>query len=545
MPRGMYIRSLVLNVLAVCVGAATNLLALYTATRARINTAAPGAAPTAYNSSASAVCGIWLFVQMYLANYLRVARPPFKFPVIIYSIFAIASMVYGPLLPTMASCTSFMQQLLEGFLTGFGLAAGVHFLFVPVSSRTVVFKKMSGYLGCLGGTLKAQTAYMQSLESIDPVALHEKQAEERDPTSSKKEDNRRGPLDTPESDAEKDIFLKLLGLHTKLDGDVTASKREFALGKLESKDITQMWKQLRSIFIPVLGLASSIDILRRRAEQRHWDSADLSSREAETNKAEIESLHATTKALHGPFVTMTEQMVSGFQHIQLTLELIKAPKKKVNDEEDGGDYAAPGSAAFADHLRSKLDEFRASRHVTLEHWCLEKGLPIPTNGLDGLDDGGKVPGVFKRQLFFILYMEYLLLRSGQATLNMVLFADNIKQEGKLNRAKLIFPGSMTLYKWLKATISREDIPKGDQYWPDTEASASDTVNLGAEYDKKPDPERAPPRNSFERFGTYILLVPKFFQHRGSAFGFRVACATLSLGVVSPMYLSLPLLPPLC
>lgn len=146
MPRGKFIQTMSLNVLGVCLGAAVNLLALYTAVQARMNTAAPGAPPNAYNSSASAVCAIWFMVQIYLINYLRAARPQFQFPAIVYSIFAIVAMSYGPTFPSMTYAISFSKRLIEAFFTGFGLATATHFFIFPLSSRTVIFKEMTGYL---------------------------------------------------------------------------------------------------------------------------------------------------------------------------------------------------------------------------------------------------------------------------------------------------------------------------------------------------------------------------------------------------------------
>lgn len=146
MPRGKFIQTMSLNIIGVCLGAAVNLLALYTATQARMNTAAPGSPPNAYNSSASAVCAIWFMVQIYLVNYLRAARPQFQFPAIVYSIFAIVAMTYGPTFPNMTYAISFTERLIEAFLTGFGLATATHFFIFPLSSRTVVFKEMTGYL---------------------------------------------------------------------------------------------------------------------------------------------------------------------------------------------------------------------------------------------------------------------------------------------------------------------------------------------------------------------------------------------------------------
>ena len=98
MPRGKFIQTMSLNIIAVCLSAAIQLLALYCATQARIHTTpplAPGAPQpqtVPYNSSASAVCAIWLLFQTYVINAVRAARPQYQFPCIIYSIFIIVSM---------------------------------------------------------------------------------------------------------------------------------------------------------------------------------------------------------------------------------------------------------------------------------------------------------------------------------------------------------------------------------------------------------------------------------------------------------------------
>lgn len=91
MPRGMFVQSMLLNIIAVCTGAALCLLMLYCGIQARLHTAVPGASPIAYNSSSSAVLAVWLVFQTYLVNTLRSALPQFQFPVIIYSIFLIVS----------------------------------------------------------------------------------------------------------------------------------------------------------------------------------------------------------------------------------------------------------------------------------------------------------------------------------------------------------------------------------------------------------------------------------------------------------------------
>jgi hypothetical protein len=91
MPRGKFLQNMVLNIIAICFAAALNLLALYCAIQARINTTPPGQ-PPGYNSSASAVCALWLIVQVYFINVLRAARPQLQFPAILCSIFVIVSL---------------------------------------------------------------------------------------------------------------------------------------------------------------------------------------------------------------------------------------------------------------------------------------------------------------------------------------------------------------------------------------------------------------------------------------------------------------------
>lgn len=542
MPRGKFIQSMLMNIIVVCLSAAVNLLAMYSAVQARLHTTPAGAPSNGYNSSASAVCGVFLFFQVYCINYLRAARPQFNFPAIVYSIFAIVAMSYAVMFPTMASAISFAKRLLEAFFSGFAIATGVHFMIFPMSSRLVIFKQMGGYLALMGALLKTQTAYMQSLESIDPVALHQQHEEEKekDPKRAKKQSSPQGPLTTPVSTGIHETFRKLVDLHTKLDTDLVSAKREFAIGKLESKDISTLWKHLRRIFVPVLGLTTSINLLERRAKERQWDNADLSAEETAMNQKQIESLHATMKALHDPFAQMAGVIGDGFQHALLTLELTKAPKKKSEDEENkAGQAPGPGDAAFAESMKTKIDDFYRSKEVTLTSWCEARGIELPEGFFEesfeqreaSKEGRGNVPEDMQRQLSFVLYIEYLLWRAGHATLELVLLADKMKQDGKLKHSKLIFPGSRVLGKWIRSVFGQEDFSAGTSYVTDMEDGARQSVFLGKNFEKRKDPEHLQPTNAAQRIGNVIRLIPAFFRHPGSAFGFRVACATMSLAIV--------------
>lgn len=102
MPRAKFIQTMLLNIIGICIGACVALLSIYCSVQARAHTTAhqagaskpatggpsPGAAVVPYNSSASAVCAIWLFFNIYASNTLRALKPQLQFPVIMYSIFA-------------------------------------------------------------------------------------------------------------------------------------------------------------------------------------------------------------------------------------------------------------------------------------------------------------------------------------------------------------------------------------------------------------------------------------------------------------------------
>jgi len=116
MPRAKFLQNLLFNTIAVCIGAAVALLAIWTGIQARDHTQAPGTPPTAYNSSQAAVCAIWLFFEVFLINTIRSARPQLNFTCILTSIFAVVSMTYGPSFPTMAAGISFARRLMVCFL---------------------------------------------------------------------------------------------------------------------------------------------------------------------------------------------------------------------------------------------------------------------------------------------------------------------------------------------------------------------------------------------------------------------------------------------
>jgi hypothetical protein len=243
--------------------------------------------------------------------------PALQFPVIIYSIFTNIAFTFGPLFPTINAGEALIVQLLKGFLTAFAISTGVNLFIIPISSRTVVFKEQAGYIQLIRATLKAQTAYLQSLETSDMFAPEEPVEDDEDgldndkkSKKSKKKEKGSHPAANAQAMALKATLTALTGLHGKLHGDMSFGKRETAWGKLDAKDIDEIFTLFRAILVPLIGMSTITDIFERIAERRGWvkvpdskfdraESWEACGKEAK--EKEKKTWNEIMKTLHEPF----------------------------------------------------------------------------------------------------------------------------------------------------------------------------------------------------------------------------------------------------
>jgi len=433
MPRAKYFQTLILNIFGICIGSAVALLGLWSSVQARINTTPTGSTKS-YNSSQAAVwyyriyftliisqsypkkifvksisfqlkltryitnsfSAIWLFANIWFANCLRAKMPALQFPVIMYSIFTNIAFTYGPLFPTFALGQALIKQLLTGFLTAFGISTGVHLFIIPISSRMVVFKEQAGYIGLIRATLKAQTVYLESLESTDMFmgtghnsdfseeTLVNKKKKNKMTNSGQPSASQNHPADTSQSKALKSAVAGLVELHGKLHGDIPFAKREIAWGKLGPKDMDEIFTLFRAITIPLIGMSTISDIFERIAERRGWvkpqrpnerDNSESWERCTGTERiSEKKTWNEVMKALHEPFSIAVAVMDEGLEHAGLCLEVLAKPKKKKVDEEQAKGDPKPGDLDFSDHMEKKMMNFYGQRGKVLRAWAREKGL---------------------------------------------------------------------------------------------------------------------------------------------------------------------------
>lgn len=210
-------------------------------------------------------------------------------------------------------------------------------------------------------------------------------------SKSKSKDKRKDATAHPARN-EKAIALKanltaLTSLHGKLQGDLPFGKREFAWGKLDPKDLDEIFVLFRGILIPLIGMSTITDIFERIAERRGWvnvkgskfDDAEAEPWEkcgAAEREEEKKTWNEIMKALHEPFEVMTSAMDGGLTHAGLVLELLPKPKqKKGEDVEAKGDGSPkPGDPEFSADLERKIKEFYGKRGQTLKAWARQKGL---------------------------------------------------------------------------------------------------------------------------------------------------------------------------
>lgn len=537
MPRAKFIQTMTINILATCIGGAMAMLQLWSAVQARLHTEPPGLPPARYryNSSQSAVCGIWLFFQIWFANTLKAKFPQFAFPCVLYSIFTNVASTSGTMFQTTAQVEAFVKKLLQSFLTGFAITTAVSLFILPISCRKVVTKEFTGYIGALRGALQAHKGYFTSLETKDMFRQTMTNLEEPEDNKKKKKDKIR-----PEITAVKTATAAITQLHGKLTADLPFAKREVAYGKLTPDEYESIFKNLRAIMMPLSGVASIIDIFERLAELNGWEK----ELEEDIKKTVMDDWHHLMTFAHDPLQNILDAMDQGLEHIALRLDWAKPPKKAKGssdtDAEAKGDMVRPGDKEFAAYFEKQSDTFYAGRKEILNYWLEWKGLKGDDNFFNDLNEDESMQKLKihqmdsrhrqQRQLFLVLYVNFLLHNVSVAILDFVKWADEHDQATA--KKHFITPGKKRFRKWIASMFSSQDSNEDDETTNVGLNRNGVVVHMGSAYNGRKDPEHLEPVNAWEKFGNFVRKMTNFLRSSESAFGFRCACATMSIGIVA-------------
>ncbi|GAB7357843.1 hypothetical protein MBLNU230_g0014t1 [Neophaeotheca triangularis] len=557
-PRAKFLQTMLYNLIFLFLASASSLLAMYCAVKARQHTseqasefggpgtsglASANAPTTRYNSSASAVAGVWLFFLVWMISTIRAKMPQFTIPGIHASTVINVSMIYAPQFPTIEIAENFVRRLLLAYLSGFGIATGVSLFIFPWTSRTIVFKEMSEYVSALRETLAANMTYLHSLEEIDMFAR------QRTNTFGEK------PERSPEAQAIKEKVAALSSIHSQLDTDRTFAKREVAfLGKVSPDSIENVYKLLRLIMVPMIGLSCVSDIFQRISVERGWyhnapdgnvSFEDLDDPKQYARAKAVDEWHDLMRMVRQPFRHISGIIDQGLDHALISLELLSKRKRnrKSNDLETKGDLPRPGDEGFSSYLRRETDAFHHNRRQLLTEWCRLHDIGIPPDFFEhpnttnftapawmNEDVGSETRQRYRRQLYILLYMEFLFFSISRAVYDLIVYAEDLKKSGKMDRNRIIVPGLKRLRKWVRGTFVTDDDPSNNEEI-DTEGSRP-TVRLGAAYKERRNPEHLPAKNAWERFGNRLRGIAHILESPASAFGFRSAAAVMSIAIAS-------------
>ncbi|KAH8152686.1 uncharacterized protein LAJ45_03527 [Morchella importuna] len=417
LPRAKLVQLTIQNSIAVCLGSATALFGLWTATIARSHN--PSSPTSAFNGSAAAVSAAWLFANIWLVNVFRAKFPALSIPVILYTIFISVVFTYGPLL-TMPRAISIVVLLLKAFMTGFALSLVVGLVVIPVNCRMVWWRGVGGYLEGCKKLLKEQKTFMQQYEDISSYDTHKPSTDKSAPP----------PLSVAQK-THSDLFAKLTI-------DLPMAKRETAIGHYTTRDLRATHKHLQATVLPLQGMTAILDIFDRGVAHA------AANEDGECHGKE--QFSEVMRVLREPYGVIGGLCEEAVEHTMILLELGgRKQDKKATDVEEGAVKVA-GQIGFCDVLQERVETFYATRTDEIKSHFKAK-VPVDVGDMTRkaqtmLDDDAK------SMLYLVLFMEHLLRSASESLLSLARFAEATKASGILDRRRFVYPSLRRVKKWL-------------------------------------------------------------------------------------------------
>ena len=356
-------------------------------------------------------------------------------------------------------------------------------------------------------------------------------AGKREPLTSE-EPPRPVPSTEAEAFAMKGVTTKLGDLFAKMQLELPTACDEVAYGHFSSEDLKDLNIHLREILIPLIGLATIVDLVPSSKEDCFGDDDAA----AFHNPNQIGD--AVTKGRPNNVATMCQKlfqlsngpMLKGLTHISLQLCFTKAPKgTKADIESKAGMPPQPGSTAFTPSLEQKISTLNQERDTIVREWSISRG---SGNHSPSAEDQ-KAPKYLElhpennsSEEHLVLYMGFLYTSVGKAILNAVKWADSKHTDGTMTKKRLISP------TWSQFTESVLSAFSNKQRTSNIEEDTPD-IRMGDSLSaSRRDPEHLKPTNIYQRSTNHLRLFSWFLGSPESAFGFRCAIATMSIGILA-------------
>lgn len=256
------------QIFAICLASGTTLLQLFCVSKARENTSPPLGPPPElppgtmpppipYNSSASAVAGIWLFIQIFVVCFVRSARQDLTAQCINYSVVVVVTSAVAPTLPNVAAAETFAKQLLVVNLTGLAASVAVVLILWPSTNRKAFQEGLVVWKDRINDCLK---------DRLDNVTKALKLQDDNGQLGS---DMSASVSAAQSKAAASDPVITLLGSVNALEQNLSYAKREVSFGHLSGDKLTAVHAYQNRILQPVLGLICGMDVIQKLGSEAH------------------------------------------------------------------------------------------------------------------------------------------------------------------------------------------------------------------------------------------------------------------------------------
>lgn len=537
-PRVPFIKTVTVTLVLLLFGCCISLLAGYCTIKARENTARPGQSKTAYNSSAAAVTGIWLFAIIWFANTMRAYRPAFNVSLIIFSIYTEISVLTHLQEGTMHAVIKFNLELLWALVLGCILAIGVNLFIFPMTSREIFFTDVRKHLKALETVLRAESAYVTSFEQSEILKVSTVENLE----VSKHAD---GPIELarkPEAVELQKAMNSLTTLHTKTRADLTTAKQDIAWSSFGPSDLHDIFRLIRRIVVVLRGLTVLMGIYERLVERRGWGEFaedDVSTPMEQPEKSfspeddarERKEWGLIFKDFRAPIERMNVFLTVAFQHVGICLGVIPQKSASLPPDIPSGlpsPIPLPGTAEFGHYFKSQVAVWHQSRSRVLGNWQARRKERFEQANGDVNSTQPSLSQHDQEQLLVILYLQHLFHGLLDCVQELLTYAE--EHDARKRKKRLILPGRKKIKKLIQSFFREDDLGHSADVDDERMAPLRSVPTWVAS--PKAHPEYLAPKNAWQKFGRYLRKLTSFFASYQSFFGLRVACAVMSVAIIA-------------
>jgi hypothetical protein len=279
-----------------------------------------------------------------------------------------------------------VKRLLEAYFTGFGISTAVSLFVIPFSSRDLMKMRMMKVVGIYKAVLEAQTEFIHSIPRREWYRSEEgsKAFESGDGGKDSLPD---AILDWPEAHTLNKVTIEAAEGTVEVQTEVRYAKREFAWGKLGTKDYGKLYALLKGVLLPLLGLESIVEITDRIEKRGAWRGVNPAGTSHSSMKPRDSTIEEKEKnewiwlfeKLHGPAEQLKQAMIEGIDHASHTLEITKRPNSALKADVESKGSDSLNKKECATHLEQSIRDFLQQREGPLREWCTNKGMDDPSD----------------------------------------------------------------------------------------------------------------------------------------------------------------------